>query len=377
MHSMCYRDIVPRVQTTSNFDVQHQIAGPGGQETKKPQILQHATNTNETKETYNGNMCKHMEHLEPYKYETLWNHVKRNNHNMENENHLYYQCWRQKLLSYLYPVRKHGWVMSGDHPFAMIAPPGRRGVFSQHRCMSLKFFVLTIGASFRSGWKIIASVAVARAHTRVFQAQSRLPSNLLSFTPPRRRFLPWASPPSGEVSFIPLWPSFMRCSLSFESIVIFKFLRWSYTLPIFLKFLRRNDGKGPLKPVILNHILQRAKHRWSSIFWDRNLRITSGICFCSLPPNSLKFEDEVQHLSLGPLRIHQKKNTASKNVLKFQWPLRLKISINNLYIYACQLKVVASSRPRWPMSIKWPSIPTLPDNARLPCKLQVSLKSWP
>ena len=71
MHSMCYRDIVPRVQTTSNFDVQHQIAGPGGQETKKPQILQHATNTNETKETYYGNMCKHMEHLEPYKYETL------------------------------------------------------------------------------------------------------------------------------------------------------------------------------------------------------------------------------------------------------------------------------------------------------------------
>lgn len=144
------------------------------------------------------------------------------------------------------------------------------------------------------------------------QAQSRLPSNLLSFTPPRRRFLPWASPPSGEVSFIPLWPSFMRCSVSFESIVIFKFLRWSYTLPIFLKFLRRNHGKGPLKPVILNHILQRAKHRWSSIFWDRNLRI-----ICSLPPNSLKFEDEVQHLSLGPLRIHQKKNTASKTSWSF------------------------------------------------------------
>ena len=145
------------------------------------------------------------------------------------------------------------------------------------------------------------------------QAQSRLPSNLLSFTPPRRRFLPWASPPSGEVSFIPLSPSFMRCSVSFESIVIFKFLRWSYTLPIFLKFLRRNHGKGPLKPVILNHILQRAKHRWSSIFWDRNLRI-----ICSLPPNSLKFEDEVQHLSLGPfLRIHQKKNTASKTSWSF------------------------------------------------------------
>lgn len=160
MNSMCYRDIVPRVQTTSNF-VQHQIPGPGGQEKKR-----------ETKETYCGNMCKHMEHLEPYeyKYETFWNHVKRNDHNMENGRYLYYQCCRQKTIVLpLYPVRKQGRVMSGDHPFVMIAPPGRRGVFSQHRCMSLKFFVLTIGASFRSGWKIIASVAVARAHTRVFK----------------------------------------------------------------------------------------------------------------------------------------------------------------------------------------------------------------
>ena len=153
------------------------------------------------------------------------------------------------------------------------------------------------------------------------QAQSRLLSNLLSFTPPHRRFLPWASPPSGEFSFIPLWPSFMRCSVSFESIVIFKFLRWPYTLPIFLNFLKRHHGKGPIKPVILNHILQRAKHRWSSIFWDRNLRISSGICFCSLPPNSLKFKDEVQtcHLDLwGFTKIKFRQ----KNVLKCQWPWR-------------------------------------------------------
>lgn len=229
MRSMCYRDIsdsdiVPRVQTTSNFDVQHQIPGPGGQEKNNRPILQHPTNTNETKEPYCRNMCKHMDHLETYKYETLWNHVKRGTQ---------YGKWKLSLLSVLttktivlplYPVRKHGWVMSGDHPFAMIAPPGRRGVFSQHRCMSLKFFVLTIGASFRSGWKIIASVAVARAHTRVFKP-SHVSPWIYWASPPRRRFLPWASPPSGEVSFIPLWPSFMRCSVSFESIAIIRNLQ--------------------------------------------------------------------------------------------------------------------------------------------------------
>lgn len=173
MHSMCYRDIVPRVQTTSNFDVQHQIPGPGGQETKRNlrPMLQHATTTNETKETYCGNMCKHMEHLETYKYETLWNHVKRNDHNMENGRYLYYQCWRRKLLSYLYPVRKHGWVMSGDHPFAMIAPPGRRGVFSQHRCMSLKFFVLTIGASEVVGRSLLQ--LQWHVHTRVYSKKNK------------------------------------------------------------------------------------------------------------------------------------------------------------------------------------------------------------
>ena len=245
-------------------------------------ILQHPTNTNETKEPYCRNMCKHMEHLETYKYETLWNHVKRGTQ---------YGKWKLSLLSVLttktivlplYPVRKHGWVMSGDHPFAMIAPPGRRGVFSQHRCMSLKFFVLTIGASFRSGWKIIASVAVARAHTRVFKPSHVSPwiywaSHLLvvdfflEHLLPAVRFL---SSPFGPVS----WD--VQCLLNpSQSFVIFKFLRWSYALPIFLKFLRRHDGKGPLKPVILNHILQRAKHRWSSIFWDRNLRIRSRLRF--------------------------------------------------------------------------------------------------
>ena len=305
---------------------------------KKPRnlrpILQHATNTNETKETYCGNMCKHMEHVETYKYETSWNL------SMENGNHLYYQSWRQKLLSYLYIlcVNMDGWWVGTIHLRWLHLLAGEESSPNTGACRwsSLSW---PLGHHSEVVGRSLLQLQ-PHAHTRVFeklkpmghlpmarnQAQSRLPSNLLSFTPPRRRFLPWASPPSGEVSFTPLWPSFMRCSLSFESIVIFKFLRWSYTLPIFLKFLRRKDGKGPLKPVILNHILQRAKHRWSSIFWDRNLRIRSLLRFFA----TQFFEAWIWGATLVTWTFKDSPKENSCVEKRPQVSMTIKISINNL-----------------------------------------------
>ena len=82
---------------------------------------------------------------------------------------------KYKCVTCILCINMDEWWVGTIHlyPFMMIAPPGRRGVFSQHRRMSLKFFVLTISgdhsAAVRRSLLHLQWHARTHTHTQVFE----------------------------------------------------------------------------------------------------------------------------------------------------------------------------------------------------------------